>query len=274
MDVEKLIIPKNPVIRERLEVLRVPLDVMIPEHLPNLIYELLSAREGKNLALVSVWDVLRARRNKEYRAFILSASLVIPISKSLVNGARFLTGREPVRYMPFDFVVNLLTALEERELTVYLLGGKLRILKKAEKNIRQTFPRLQIVGRCAGSFKKSEEGAILEAIRKASPALLLVGKGVSGKEHWIARNDRNLPRGLRLWCSDLYEIFAEQKRHPSSPVFERGLEWIGYCFENPLRFFRFFSFIRYQLLLLLYRLFRKEKPPPAAEAQKRHAESL
>lgn len=263
MDVEKLVIPHNPTIRERLDVLRVPLDIMPPEHLPNLIYELLSAREGKNIALLSVWDLLRARRDKEYRAFILRASLVIPISKSLVKGAHFLTGREPIRYMPFDFVVNLLTILEERELTVYLLGGKLRVLKKAEKNIRQTFPRLQVVGRCAGGFKKQEEKTILEAIRKASPALLLVGKGVSGKEHWIARNDKNLPRGLRLWCSDLYAIFAEQKRHPSSPVFERGLEWIGFCLENPLRLFRLFSFIRYNLLLILYRFFKKGGKRPA-----------
>jgi N-acetylglucosaminyldiphosphoundecaprenol N-acetyl-beta-D-mannosaminyltransferase len=258
VDAENPVTPVHPIIRERIQLLKVPLDIIPPEQLADIVYELVEAKEGKNIVLLSLWDLLRARSNKEYRAFILSASLVIPISKSLVGGALFLTGKQAVRYMPFDFVISLLTLLEERGLSLYLLGGKLRILKKTEKNIRQTFPRLHIVGRYAGSFKKQEEGAILEAIRKASPTLLLVGKGVVGEEHWINRNDKQLPRGLRLWCSDMYDIFAEHKRHPSAYIFEHGLEWIGYCLENPFRIFRFFIFLYYKALLLIYWLFKKE----------------
>ncbi|MDR2536219.1 MAG: WecB/TagA/CpsF family glycosyltransferase [Treponema sp.] len=261
MDAEDTVIqPETFVLRERLQLLKVPIDIVPPEQVSDIIYELVGSNEGKNIVLLSLWDLLRARSNKEYRAFILSASLVIPISKSLVGGAQFLTGKQAVRYMPFDFVISLLTALEERGLSVYLLGGKPRVLKKTEKNIRQTFPRLHIVGRYAGFFKKQEEGSILEAIRKAAPTLLLVGKGVARKEHWIARNDKLLPRGLRLWCSDIYDIFAEQKKHPTRYVFDHGLEWISYCFENPFRFFRVFLFLYYKFLVLIYWLFKLDKP--------------
>jgi N-acetylglucosaminyldiphosphoundecaprenol N-acetyl-beta-D-mannosaminyltransferase len=159
--------------------------------------------------------------------------------------------------MPFDFVVNLLTILEEREFSLYLLGGRRRILQKTEKNIRQTFPRLRIVGRFIGAFKRHEEAGILEAIRKASPSLLLVGKGVRGEEQWIARHTTQLSHGLRLWCSDLYDVFAERKRRPSRKTFDRGMEWIGYCFQNPLRFFRIFPYFYYKMLLLCYKLFVK-----------------
>jgi N-acetylglucosaminyldiphosphoundecaprenol N-acetyl-beta-D-mannosaminyltransferase len=259
VDVENPGIAEHSVIRDRLQLLRVPLDILPSDQIAGIIYELVESKEGKNLVLLSLWDLLQARRNREYRSFVLSASLVVPISKSLVRGAHFLTGKQAIRYMPFDFVVNVLTILEDRGLSVYLLGGKLRILKKTEKNIRQTFPRLHVVGRYAGSFKRQEEGTILEAIRKASPTLLLVGKGVSGEERWIARNDKFLPPGLRIWCSDLYDIFAEQKRHPSQYVFDRGLEWIGYCLENPLRFFRIFLYLYYRFLLVVYRLFRRDK---------------
>jgi N-acetylglucosaminyldiphosphoundecaprenol N-acetyl-beta-D-mannosaminyltransferase len=224
-----------------------------------IIYELLASKEGKNIVLLSLWDLLRARRNSEYRSYVLTAALVIPISKSLVGGARFLTAKKLERYMPFDFVVTLLTILEERGLSLYLLGGNLRTLKKTEKNIRQTFPQMRVVGRYAGSFKKHEEKTILEAIRKASPSLLLVGKGIAGGERWITRHDKALPPGIRLWCSDLYEIFAEKKKHPSRYVFDHGLEWISLCFQNPLRLFRIFPYMYYKLLLVLYRLFKKEK---------------
>jgi len=180
---------------------------------------------------------------------------VIPISKSLVGGARFLTGKTPVRYMPFDFVVSVLTILEKREFSVYLLGGKQRILKKTEKNIRQTFPQLRIVGRYIGSFKRQEEATLLQAVRKAAPSLLLVGKGVRGGEKWIARNSAQLNQGFRLWCSDLFDVFAERKKRPSRAVFDRGMEWIGYCFQKPIRFFRIFPYFYYKILLIIYRLF-------------------
>jgi N-acetylglucosaminyldiphosphoundecaprenol N-acetyl-beta-D-mannosaminyltransferase len=248
---------ETPVSVERISLLKVPLDIVSQEGLSGKIQELLAGKEnGKNIVLLSLWDLLRARRNGEYRSFILGAALVIPISKSLVGGVRFLTGKTPVRYMPFDFIINLLTILEKRELSLYILGGKLRVLKKTEKNIRQTFPGLRVVGRYPGTFKRHEEGTILQAIRKASPSLLLVGKGVHGAERWIAKNNTLLNSGLRLWCSDIFDVFSERKKRPSRSTFDRGLEWIGFCFRNPLRFFRIFAYFYYKLLLLVYRLFK------------------
>jgi N-acetylglucosaminyldiphosphoundecaprenol N-acetyl-beta-D-mannosaminyltransferase len=243
---------------ERICLLKVPIDIVPKEHFEALIFQLLDSQKGENIVLLSLWDLLKARRNGEYRTFISSASLVIPISKSLVGGARFLTGKTPVRYMPFDFVVSLLTILENREFSAYLLGGKKKTLKKAEKNIRETFPHLRIVGRYPGGFKRQEEGPLFLAIRKASPALLLVGKGVKGGERWIARNNSHLNRGLRLWCSDLYDVFAERKRRPSRGMFDKGLEWMGLCIYNPLLIFRLFLYLFYKFLLLIYKLFKKK----------------
>lgn len=252
-----MVAENTPPQRERVTLLKVPVDIVPQDRLTEAMYELLAAGKGQNIVLLSLWDLLRARRSGEYRSFVLQAGLVIPISKSLTGGVRFLTGKTAIRYMPFDFIINLLTILESREFSVYLLGGKRRILQKTEKNIRQTFPRLRIVGRYIGAFKRQEEPVILEAIRKASPSLLLVGKGVSGEEQWIVKNNALLSGGLRLWCSDLFEVFADQKKRPSKKTFDRGLEWIGYCFQQPLKFFRFFPYMYYKLLLLFYRIFKK-----------------
>ncbi|MDR2662164.1 MAG: WecB/TagA/CpsF family glycosyltransferase [Treponema sp.] len=240
---------------ERISLLNVPLNIVAPEQLEGVVYELLQTGKGQDVVLLSLWDLLRARSNYEYRPFVLRSTLVIPIARSLVRGARFLKKKKVYRYMPFDFVISLLSILEKRELSVYLLGGKMRSLKRAEKNLRQTFPRLRIVGRFVGNFKHQEEHTILEAIRKAAPSLLLVGRGVKGGERWIARNGGRLNNGLRLWCSDLFDVFAERKRRPSRRVFERGFEWVGFCFQKPWRFLRIFPYIYYKFLLFIYKLF-------------------
>jgi N-acetylglucosaminyldiphosphoundecaprenol N-acetyl-beta-D-mannosaminyltransferase len=255
-DGERPLIEEGPPAIERISLLGVPLDIVPQEQLPFAIIDLLSSKKGGNIVLLSLWDLLRARGANEYRTYVLNASLVIPISKSLVGGARFLTGKTPVRYMPFDFVVNVLDILERREFSIYLLGGGRRILKKTEKNIRQTFPHLRIVGRYIGAFKRREEAPLLQAIRKAAPSLLLVAKGVRGGERWIARNSARLNPGFRLWCSDLFEIFAKRKKRPSRVIFRWGLEWIGYCFRRPTRFFRVFLYFYYKILLIVYRLFK------------------
>jgi N-acetylglucosaminyldiphosphoundecaprenol N-acetyl-beta-D-mannosaminyltransferase len=225
------------------------------EQLGPAVFELLKRGKGQNLVLLSLADLLRARRNGEYREYVRNAALVIPISKSIVGGIRFLTGKRAVRYMPFDFVVSLLNILEEREFSLFLLGGKLRVLRKTESNIRQTFPRLRVVGRFPAAFKRQEEAMVVEAIRKAAASLLLVGKGVRAGERWIARHSARLNPGLRLWCSDLYDVFAERRRRPARKTFDRGLEFAGYCFQNPLKFFRVFPYFYYKLLLLWYKLF-------------------
>ena len=159
--------------------------------------------------------------------------------------------------MPFDFIVSLLTALEARELSCYMLGGKTKVILKTEKNIRQTFPRLRIVGRFPGYFKKHDEASIIKAIKKSSPSLLLAGKGIRGEELWIAKNNIALGAGLRLWCSDIFDVFAEKKKRPSRNAFNHGLEWISYCFQKPYKFLRIFPYMYYKLLLLVYKVFKK-----------------
>ena len=242
--------------------LNVPMDIVPPEDLPELILRLTKQKKGqsierRNIVLLSLWDLLRARRNNEYREYVLNAALVLPISKSLVSGAKFLTKKQVYRYMPFNFVVSLLSILERQEFPVFLLGGKRWVLRKTERNISSTFPQLKIVGRCESYMRKRDEATVIEAIRKSSPSLLLAGKGIRGEELWIARNSERLNLGFRLWCSDLFDIFAEKKRRPSDKAFDQGVDWIGYCFRSPLKFFRVFSFLRYNLLLLFYRIFKK-----------------
>jgi len=246
---------KEPI--QRVNLLKIPIDIVPPEQLGDIVYDLLKEEKEHNIVLLSLWDLLRARRNSEYRAYLSRAALIVPISKSLISGIKFLTGEKAYRYMPFDFIVSMLTTLENREFSCYLLGGRTRVLLKTEKNIRQTFPRLRIVGRFPGYFKRQEEATIIKAIKKSSPSLLLVGTGLRGRERWIARNSAILGNGIRMWCSDIFDVFAEKKKHPSRAAFNNGLEWIGYCFQSPIKFFRIFPYIRYKFLLLLYKIFVK-----------------
>jgi N-acetylglucosaminyldiphosphoundecaprenol N-acetyl-beta-D-mannosaminyltransferase len=221
----------------RINVLGVPVDILPEGEIEGLVARF---ADGKNhqIILLSLWDLMRARRSGEFRTMIAGASLVLPISLSIVKGARFLHRAEPVRYMPFDFVVKLLAALESHGKSVYLFGSTRTSIQKAEGNIKSTFPGLRVVGRYAGRYPKQMEHTIVEAIKKATPSLLLVGSGVPGHERWIPRNLARFNSGIYLWCSDLFEVFAERKSKPSRSMFRRGLEWLPFSLMRPWKAYR------------------------------------
>jgi N-acetylglucosaminyldiphosphoundecaprenol N-acetyl-beta-D-mannosaminyltransferase len=243
--------PQAPVTRIR--VLGVPVDILPEEGLEDLVVRF---ADGKNhqIILLSLWDLMRARRSGEFHTMIAGASLVLPISLSITRGARFLRRAEPVRYMPFDFVVKLLAALERRGKSVYILGSTRTSIQKAEVNIKSTFPGLRLVGRYAGRYPKQMEGAIVEAVKKATPSLLLVGTGVPGRERWIPRNLARFNSGIYLWCSDLFEVFAERRSKPSKALFRKGLEWLPFLVRRPWKAYRVFIYLWYNVLLLIARI--------------------
>jgi N-acetylglucosaminyldiphosphoundecaprenol N-acetyl-beta-D-mannosaminyltransferase len=241
---------------ERIEFLKVPLDIVAPENLEGVILDLLAKDEPQHIMFVSLWDVLRARRKGDFRAMVQKAALVIPTSRSLLRGINFLKKSVPVRWQPFDLIIGTLSVLEKYYKSLYLLGGQHRSLIQAERNVRSTFPKLSVVGRFAGFYHRSLERNILTAINKAHPSLVIVGDGIPGGQRWLIRNRNRLHNGLFIWNPDVIDIFSERKRRVSGRTFARGMEYLPQVAKNPLRIFRFFQYLWYNVILLYYRLFR------------------
>jgi N-acetylglucosaminyldiphosphoundecaprenol N-acetyl-beta-D-mannosaminyltransferase len=241
---------------ERIDFLKVPLDIVPLEDLETIVLDLLSKDEPQHIMLMSLRDVMRARHRGDFRNMVLNAALVIPTSKSLIRGARFLKKKVPVRYYPFNLIIDVLGILERYYKSLYLLGAQQKSLMRAERNVRSTFPKLGVVGRFTGHYHKNMEHNILTAIVKANPSLVLVGDGIPGGQKWIHRNRAKLHGGLFIWDRDVIDIFSERKRRVSERLFDRGYEYLPMVARNPFRFFRIFQYLWYNILLIMYRLFR------------------
>ncbi len=241
---------------ERIRFLKVPIDILPPEDLDAVLIDLLSRSGPQQIMLVSLWDILRARRRGEFRQMMENAALILPTSKSVLRGVRFLKKKTPYRYYPFNFIIQTLGILEKYRRSFYMLGAHQRSLVQAERNVRSTFPALSVVGRFPGYYNRNIEHNIIKAIVKANPALVLVGSGISGKQKWIYRNRKQFSQGLFLWNNEVIDIFSERKKRISEKTFDRGLDFFPLLAKNPLRFFRFFQYLYYNILLLIYRLFR------------------
>ena len=250
MDTEKI---------KRIFILNIPIDILEENDIEHVIKSMFQDGRNHQIVLLSIWDLMKARRSSDFRTMLNGASLVIPLSLSLVKASKFLYRTVPKRYMPFQFIIKIMNILDHWNKTLYILGGTKKTLAHAEKNIKRTFPNLRIVGRHTGFYSRQLEPSIIEAIRKSSPTLLLVGSGVNGQERWISKSMKFFNTGMYLWCPDLIEIFAEQTNKPSPKLFELGLEWLPYTIKHPLKIFRLFEFIAFKILLLVSRLRISEK---------------
>ncbi len=243
---------------ERVVLLDVPIDIVPPEQLEKRILTLIEKPGTKQLILLSIWDFLRTKVNSEYKQIVLNADLVLPISKSLVSGVRFLFKKESYRYNPFSFIISVLGVLDSRYKTLYLLGSNKPTVMQVERNVRATFHGVHVVGRFTAFSKKTEKD-VITAIYKASPALVLMsGKGNSNV-HWVYRNRNNFANSLFLWEKNVFDIFAHRKRRISEKIFNRGLEIWGEIIKNPFKVFLIFPYMWYLLYLVYFKLFKTDK---------------
>ncbi len=111
-------------------------------------------------------------------------------------------------YQPLKTLSLLLSVLEQRRGSVFLVGGSARTLQKAEMNVRATFPELRIVGRVPGDYPENDEASIMRALQKSTPDIVIVGSMVRGGELWIPRHMRYTRSGIFLYEASIMEILA------------------------------------------------------------------
>lgn len=241
----------------RISLLGVPVDICTPDNLENQILELLVKPGTKQIVFLSIWNLLKARHKGDYSECIKNADLILPVSKSIIKGARFLKKDIPTRYNPFDAVIQILSILDSHFKSLYLLGSSQKTLMKAEHNIRDTFRSLRIVGRYVGYYPKSIEDDIVQAIFKAQPSLVLISDGIKEKNCWAYRRRNRFSSSIFLYYKDAFGIFSERVKRVKPKVFDRGHEIFVEVMHNPFKIFLLIPFFGYLITLLWYRLFKK-----------------
>ena len=240
--------------RKRIFILDVPVDVVPEVSLKDVINDLIIDKGWHQIIFLSLRGLLKARGNSQFADTVRKASLVIPVSKRIIRGAKFLGKQIPIRYMPFDFSIKLLGILEEQNQSLYLAGSKPTELQITTNNLRDSFPGLGIVGRYAGFYKKEMEGDMVLAIKKASPSLVFVGNGVPGRSNWLSNNMKNFNPGIVLWCGNCFDIFSGKKKKVSKKSWDNGSFAFWELIRKPWKIVMVFPHMYYLLLLLIYRI--------------------
>lgn len=242
---------------ERINLIGVPVDICRPEEMENEILELLAKPGTKQIIFLSIWDLLKARRRGDFADCVKNADLILPVSKSILKGAKFLKKDIPVRYNQFKAIIQILSILDNHFKTLYMLGSNKTTLQKAEANVRATFPGLRVVGRYVGYYPKQVEADIVQAIFKAQPSLVLLSDGIKEKNCWPYRRRNQFSSSIFLYYTDTFGIFSERIKRIREKTFDKGNEVFVEILHNPFKIFLIFPYISYLFILLWTKLFKK-----------------
>ena len=206
---------------------------------------LLCSGAGGYIVTANPEIVLRCREDAAYAAAVNGAALVLADGVGDLCAARILGTPLPGRVAGADLVPRLLARLAERGGSVFLYGARPGVAERAGESLQSACPGLRIAGTENGYI--SDETALLEALEREKPDLLLLGLGAPRQELWMAENRQRTP-AVMIGVGGLLDVFAgDIPRAPES--WQRlGLEWLYRLLCEPRRFKRV---IRLPKILLL-----------------------
>lgn len=238
---------------KRYKLLGINIDQIEQEELYSYILKLSEDEKPHHIVLLDTYLLVKALFNKQLHDYINSASLVLPISRGISFGVSFLKLGVKKIYNYYNFVIGLLLYFCDYERFIYILGGKKKNIEKLDKNIKDSFPGIRLVGRYHGQYKKSFEKDLLLAIKKTCPSLILVGLPPIKQEFWIAINRHKFNKGVFVGVGEFVNIVSE--RGNSESFKNRAREYkISRKYKNPLRFL---YYVIYVLLLILSKITKR-----------------
>jgi N-acetylglucosaminyldiphosphoundecaprenol N-acetyl-beta-D-mannosaminyltransferase len=187
--------------------------------------------------------LLRARSDAAYADVLRSADLALPDGTGVTLVQTLRDGRSVRRWPGVEIAAFLVRLTAERGETVAFVGGAPDVAERAAARWR-TLPGLKVIVAGAGVEVKEDGSArpaerddeMVDTIRSAAPAIVLVGLGAPKQERWIARHADAFPSvRVMIGVGGAFDMWAGSRRRAPRAFRTLGLEWLWRLALEPRR---------------------------------------
>lgn len=194
--------------------------------------------------------VMRARNNKKFEDILNNGDLVTPDGIGIVLASKLNKVKINERVGGCDLTLKLLDKLKKNGKTVYILGGKEEICKKAKANILENYAGIQVLGYRNGYFTSSDEKEIVDNIAKLSPDILIIGLGMEKQETFAYKYKDKLNAKVTLCVGGTIDILSGEVKRAPEIFIKFGMEWFYRLITNPSRIGRMSKLPLFVLVVL------------------------
>ena len=221
-------------------IMGIPVDLLTKEDvLKDVTFSL---NNGKKMSIISVNPQIVSESNKypEIVEFIKQGTHRIPDGIGIVLVSRIKKGNIRARLAGFDIMMELLQYANEKKKSIFLYGAHSEVLKDALRNIRVSYPDLQILGSIDG-YTNLTEREVVEEINKKNPDFLFVALGFPRQELFLARNINILNATVFQDIGGSLDVISGHAKRAPNFFIKWHLEWLYRSLSSPKRIGRIFQ---------------------------------
>jgi N-acetylglucosaminyldiphosphoundecaprenol N-acetyl-beta-D-mannosaminyltransferase len=178
--------------------------------------------------------VMLARRDRDFRSVLESATLLVPDGIGIVRALRRRGHPGAERVGGADLITAYLSEAERRGHRVALVGGAPGVARSARDRMVAAHPRLRVVAASAGA----PDPATASRLREAHPEMLLVAFGAGRQEQFLAQHLGRIGAAAGIGVGGSLDFLAGRVRRAPAIVRRAGLEWAWRLAMQPWRFRR------------------------------------
>jgi N-acetylglucosaminyldiphosphoundecaprenol N-acetyl-beta-D-mannosaminyltransferase len=223
-----------------LELLGVRVEPWTPDRLLRRLAAAIRSRERLIVANHNAHSAALYHRTAEMREFFAQAGHVHFDGMPLVFWGRLLgyPVRRENRITYVDWLPDLLHAAVREGWGVFYLGSTPEVAARGAEVLRGRHPGLRLEAR-SGYFDatpgSAENDAVVDAVNRAAPDILMVGMGMPRQEIWILRNAQRLTVPVILPAGACLDYVAGALPTPPRWMGRIGLEWMFRLASEPRR---------------------------------------
>jgi N-acetylglucosaminyldiphosphoundecaprenol N-acetyl-beta-D-mannosaminyltransferase len=217
----------------------------IPVHAVNfgqtvgLIVSWAADDSGGYICTPNVDHVVMARRNRGFRAAILSARLRVPDGMGIVYGSRIAGTPLPATVTGRLLPAAVIRALIPRGMATAVYGGLPGVAERAASNLERDGGSVASVEAPMGlDVGSPADLASVEALRATGAKVVFVGLGAPKQELWMAAHAADLPGVVLVGVGAALDILAGRFRPAPGWMTRIGLEWAYRLAQEPRRLAR------------------------------------
>lgn len=214
------------------------------ENVHTYIKNVIDKKEKALVLNVNIHAVNLALQNSWLKDFLNSAQLVFCDGDGIRWGLKLL-GYEPPPKVTYDrWIWQLAEFCENKNYSIYFLGGKPGIAAQAQQKLQARFPKLNIAGAEHGHFRKTgeENERILQEINRIKPDILMLGFGMPLQERWLKDHWREIDAHIFLTGGAVFDYLSGKAQRAPNWMIQAHLEWFYRFLREPGRLFRRYFF--------------------------------
>jgi N-acetylglucosaminyldiphosphoundecaprenol N-acetyl-beta-D-mannosaminyltransferase len=217
----------------------VPIDAVTVEGLHADLLRSVRLGVPSTVLHVNAHAINLAHRHEWFAAALRGADLVFCDGYGVLLGARLLGQVLPERITYADWAWQLAGFCEAEGISLYLLGARPGVASTAADRLRDRHPALEVRGTGHGYFDKRagslENEAVIAALNRARPDVVVVGFGMPLQERWLCENRPRIEAPVVLSGGAVFDYVSGRLRRPPRWMTDHGLEWLGRLAIEPRR---------------------------------------